>query len=83
MPTIIVDKRLDMQHASIATMMCGPFTGIFVATRNIIIEHIHEDIRDANVIGSRSLSLSKAVAGEVKMSKPAPMFYYTSTKIIS
>jgi len=82
-PTIIVEKRLDMQHASIATMMCGPFIGIFVAIRNIIIEHMQEDSKDANVIGSRSLSLSKAVAGEVKMSKPAPMFYYTSTKIVS
>jgi hypothetical protein len=78
-----VEKTLEMQHTSIATNIGGLLMGILVLPINIIVQHKHEHIKEINVESSRSLFLSKAVAGEVKMLRPAPIFYYTSTKIIS
>jgi hypothetical protein len=78
-----VEKTLEMQHTSIATIIGGLLIGICVVAINIIAQHKHEHIKETNDESSRSLFLSKAVTGEVKMLRLAPIFYYTSTKIIS
>ena len=72
-----------MQHTSIAIIIGGLLKGSCTVPINIIVQHKHEHIKETNVELSRSLFLSKAVAGEVKILRPAPMFYYTLTKIIS
>jgi hypothetical protein len=70
----MVEKRLDRQHTSIPIIIGGLLIGIFIPWNVIIAQHIQEHIKEANDVLSRSLSLSKAVTGELKMSKPAPMF---------
>jgi hypothetical protein len=54
--TITDEQQLDKQQAANIIMKGGDLTGKFIILWTIITEHMHEHIRDINVLISRSLS---------------------------
>jgi hypothetical protein len=62
-----VEKTLEMQHTIIAIIIGGLLNGSCTVPINITAQHAHEHNRETKVELSRSLFLSKATTGEVKI----------------